>query len=115
VAALASWVILSNGRLRARLRAALGPIRDRFTALRSTRYDHDEADRDEPFAFNAAPTAPIRESAAGVGDTSAPDYPAGLGAPRNETVPALPAAPTSSELRTVAKAGSPAAMKSSED
>src|SRR5476649_940161 len=36
VAALASWVILSNDRLRTGLRAALGPIRDRLNALRST-------------------------------------------------------------------------------
>jgi hypothetical protein len=115
VAALASWVILSNDRLRARLGAALGPIRDRLNTLRSTSYGHDEADRDQPVAFNAAPTAPIRESATGLGDTSATDYPAGLGAPKDETLADLPAAPTSSQLRTIAKAGSRAATKSSED
>ena len=78
VAALASWVILRNDGVRARLTDGASAIRERIAAMKRSGYDQDEID--DPIAFDAAATAPIEASAFKVrGTTEATGYPAGLG------------------------------------
>ena len=78
VAALASWVILRNDGVRARLTDGASAIRERIAAMKRSGYDQDEID--DPIAFDAAATAPIEASAFKVGGTTeATGYPAGLG------------------------------------
>lgn len=90
VAGLAGWAILSNEALRTRLASAVGAIRERISAVRSTWYDRHEIDRDDPIAFPAAETAPIEASPYPESTTiDATDYPAGLGSNNGDAIPAL--------------------------
>jgi hypothetical protein len=77
-AVLASWVILRNDGVRARLTDGASAIRERIAAMKRSGYDQDEID--DPIAFDAAATAPIEASAFKVSRTTeATGYPAGLG------------------------------------
>jgi len=88
VAALASWVILRNDGLRARLAGGASAIRERIAAMKRSGYEQDGID--DPIAFDAAPTAPIEVSAFTVsGTTQATGYPAGLGSNDGDTNPAF--------------------------
>ena len=79
VAGVATWAIMSNEALRARLASAAGAIRERISAVRSNWYDGHEINRDDPIAFPAAETAPI----------GATGYPDGLGSNNIHGIPAL--------------------------
>lgn len=90
VAGLAGWAILSNEALRARLARGAGAIRERISAMRSSRSNQLEIDRAHPIAFNAAETAPI-EAAPYTDSTTidATGYPAGLGSNNGDGAPAF--------------------------
>ena len=90
VAGLASWAILSNEALRARLAGKVQAVRDRITEMRSSRYDGLEIDAEEPIAFTAAETSPIEPAPFSEGTTiDATGYPAGLGSNNGDGTPAL--------------------------
>lgn len=88
VAALASWVILTDEALRARLAHGAGAIRERISAVRSNWSDRLEVDRENPIAFPAAETAPSESSPFKDSTTiDATGYPAGLGSNRRDGIP----------------------------
>jgi hypothetical protein len=90
VAGLASWAILSNEALRARLAGRVQAVRDRITEMRSSRFDALEIDAEEPIAFASAETAPIEPAPFSEGSTiDATGYPAGLGSNNGDGMPAL--------------------------
>lgn len=88
VAGVASWVILSNEVLRARLARGARAIRERVAAMRVSWSDRLDTDRANPIAFPAAETAPIESSTFRDNPTSDPtDYPAGLGSTNGDGIP----------------------------
>lgn len=90
VAGLATWAILSNEALRARIASGANALRERITAMRSDDSDWLEMDRDEPLAFDAAETKPIETPAYGETTTvGASGYPDGLGSNNGDAIPAF--------------------------
>ena len=92
VAGLASWVVLRDQELRARLARAAGVIRARISEGRSNWSERLEVDRENPIAFPAAETAsieslPFRDSTA----IDATGYPAGLGSTNGDGIPVFEA------------------------
>ena len=84
VAGVVTAAILSNETLRARITSAIDAVRERM-GMGSTTYDGLDVDRDDPFAFDAAQTAPIADASPyteGAGETA--DYPSGLGSNGHE-------------------------------
>ena len=84
VAGIVTGAILSNDTLRARIAGAVDAIRERL-GMGSTGYERLDVDRDDPFAFDAAQTAPIADASPyteGPGETA--DYPSGLGSNGHE-------------------------------
>ena len=87
VVGLASWVILSNEAVRARLTGGANAIRERISVVRSHQHDPLEIEREDPIAFPAAETASIEPS---FGDSTTSDvtgYPAGLGSNNGDRIP----------------------------
>ncbi len=90
VAGLAGWAILSNETLRAQLARWARAIRERISALRSSRPDRHEIDRDPPGARSAAETAPIQASPFTDSTTvDATGYPVGLDSNGGDGTPAI--------------------------
>lgn len=90
VAGLTGWVILSNEALRAQLAGWADAIRERISALRSSRHGRREIDRDHPIAFSAAETAPIEASPSTASTTvDATGYPVGLGSNSGDMTPSI--------------------------
>ena len=88
VAGLATWAILTNEGVRARLAAAAHAVRERLAAMRSD--DGLDIDNDDAIAFDAAETQPIEP--APYSDTTtvdATDYPKGLGSNNGDGIPAF--------------------------
>jgi hypothetical protein len=84
VAGMVTAAILSNETLRARIAGAVDAVRERL-GMGATGYDRLDVDRDDPFAFDAAQTAPIADASPyteGPGETA--DYPSGLGSNGHE-------------------------------
>jgi hypothetical protein len=89
VAGVVGWAILSHEALRARLARRADAMRARLSALRSSRYDQFDLDRDDPIAFDAAETAPVQAPAfAASTAVAASGYPAGLGSKSRDGDPA---------------------------
>jgi hypothetical protein len=90
VAGLATWAVLTNETLRARIASGVNALRERISAMRSGDTDWLEMDRDEPMAFDAAETKAIETPAYGEATTvDATGYPEGLGSNNGDSIPAF--------------------------
>ena len=87
LAGMATAAILSNETIRAKIAAGFDALRERVSTMRSTGDDRLDFDRDEPVAFDAAPTAPIGDTSPFSDDPTTDataDYPSGLGSNGHE-------------------------------
>lgn len=86
VVGLATWAIMSNQALRARLISAAAAVRERIATMTAGYDDRLDVDMDDPIAFDAANTAPIDPgpySDASLTSAEPTPYPEGLGNGRN--------------------------------
>jgi hypothetical protein len=90
IAGLATWAILTNEALRARIAKAGNALRERISAMRSDDAEWLDMDRDEPMAFEAAETKPIEAPAFGeTTKVASSGYPEGLGSNNGDAIPAF--------------------------